>query len=417
MTEYNTETDTSTFALPPTLDNFKRALFNQLAFVRYNVRSNRQQISWDTFQWQDLTDGIVARLREALATSPMPCGNAVELFDFAEIGAVVDVSKAKLHDLLGTACAEYAVDPLIEYIDGLPAWDGEPRLRDWIMGCFDVAEESLTLSEWAGTFIFLGAVWRAYQPGVKLDEMPILIGRGGIGKSTALRYIFPPELRELFTDGLHLAAQPKERVEAMQGKAVVEAAEMQGARRADLESLKAFLSRTDDGSVRLAYRRDPEPMPRRSIIVGTADRPDPLPDDPNLRRFVPITLNGGKPGDVMEILDAWRDDLWAEALAMYRRGKSAYLPDALKATQAAATEQARSKDSVLEDAISRWLEGAPAYFTLEQVAVDVGLVNIENPAKLSAYDSKRVAGVLRHQGYATKAVWREGKTTRRWAKT
>ena len=128
-------------------------------------------------------------------------------------------------------------------------------------------------------------------------------------------------------------------------------------------------------------------------------------------------LNGGKPGDVMEILDAWRDDLWAEALAMYRRGKSAYLPDALKATQAAATEQARSKDSVLEDAISRWLEGAPAYFTLEQVAVDVGLVNIENPAKLSAYDSKRVAGVLRHQGYATKAVWREGKTTRRWAKT
>ena len=142
--------------------------------------------------------------------------------------------------------------------------------RDWII---DVAEESLNSR--AGTFIFLGAVWRAYQPGVKLDEMPILIGRGGIGKSTALRYIFPPELRELFTDGLHLAAQPKERVEAMQGKAVVEAAEMQGARRADLESLKAFLSRTDDGSVRLAYRRDPEPMPRRSIIVGTADR-DPL---------------------------------------------------------------------------------------------------------------------------------------------
>ena len=113
---------------------------------------------------------------------------------------------------------------------------------------------------------------------------------------------------------------------------------MQGARRADLESLKAFLSRTDDGSTRLAYRHNPEPMPRRCIIVGTADRPDPLPDDPNLRRFVPITLTGGNAARVMEFMDKCRDQLWAEGLYLYERGQDARLPDELKGKQAEATE-------------------------------------------------------------------------------
>ena len=61
---------------------------------------------------------------------------------------------------------------------------------------------------------------------------------------------------------------------------------MAGSTRADIASLKAFLSRTDDGAVRLAYRGDPELMLRRAVIVGAADRNDPLPNDPNLRRCV-----------------------------------------------------------------------------------------------------------------------------------
>ena len=44
---------------------------------------------------------------------------------------------------------------------------------------------------------------------------------------------------------------------------ISEAAEMTGASRADVEAMKAFLSRTDDGAVRRAYRRNPEPSPRR----------------------------------------------------------------------------------------------------------------------------------------------------------
>ena len=245
--------------------------------------------------------------------------------------------------------------------------------------------------------------------------MPVITGKGGIGKSTALRCVLPPSLQYTFTDGLNLAANPKERIEALQGRSIVEAAEMQGARRADIESLKAFLSRTDDGSTRLSYRHNPEPMPRRCIIVGTADRPDPLPDDPNLRRFVPITLTGGSPQDVMEFLDEWRDQLWAEALYLYDHGESARLPDELKALQKEATESARSRDSVLEDLIERWLEDGRDLFTIEAVATGIGLTDMGKSARLSPYDTKRISGVLRQKGFASVSKRIDGKTVRRWA--
>ena len=75
----------------------------------------------------------------------------------------------------------------------------------------------------------------------KLAEMPVLVGAQGIGKSALLRNLFPPEYADDWTtDGLHLAADPKVRAEALQGRVVVEAGEMAGANRADLESLKSF---------------------------------------------------------------------------------------------------------------------------------------------------------------------------------
>lgn len=402
-------------ALEATPERFRFALAFHWIDVRYDVRGMRQQILMpDEYEWADVVDGTATKVREIMASVPFPLRNHAGGID--DVGGVLKIKATHFNELMANACAHNQVDPLIEYIRSRPKWDRIPRLSAWIWHCFDVAEESDELSDWASEFVFIGAIARALNPGVKLDEMPILIGKGGIGKSTALRYTLPPYLRYMFTDGLNLAAYPKERIEALQGRAIVEAAEMQGARRADLESLKAFLSRTDDGSTRLAYRHNPEPMPRRCIIVGTADRPDPLPDDPNLRRFVPITLTGGNAARVMEFMDECRDQLWAEGLYLYKRGQDARLPDELKGKQAEATEAARSRDSVLEDAIVDWLTSSPEYFTIEMVATGIGLTEYGKTAKLSAYDAKRISGVLRLQGYATGPVRIDGKVVRRWAK-
>ena len=247
--------------------------------------------------------------------------------------------------------------------------------------------------------------------------MPVLTGPQGIGKSTALRLLLPPGMDDLFADGLYLAAAPQARVEAMQGRVIVEASEMAGQNRADLESLKAFLSRTDDGAIRLAYRRNPECTPRRSIIVGTSNVPDPLPNDPTgLRRFAVVRLARGNAGAVAGYLDRNRDQLWAEGVALYHEGVKAWLPAELKAAQSAANETARRRDDMLEDAVARWTADRDS-FTLAEAAEGVGLIKTQSEAAtLAQRDQKRLGAALTVHGYVKRRPMRDGVRTSLWVR-
>ncbi len=402
--------------MPATPERFRRYLAYHFIEYRYDTRAMKQQVRFEWDRWIDLTDSVASIVQETLSTKPYPLYDNSTGLPSPVGGLGLELTDKSFNELIINACAHNAYDPLAAWLDDLPRWDRGQRLKYWLESCFEVAEESLELADWASQFIFLGCVWRAFQPGTKLDEMPILLGSPGIGKSTVLRYALPEEHRYMFTDGLNLPAAAKEKVESLQGRAIVEAAEMSGARKADLESLKAFLSRTDDGSIRLAFRKNPEPMPRRCILVGTADRSDPLPDDRNLRRYVPVTLLSGNAGECMKYMDENRMQIWAEAVHLYRQGVSARLPDNLKYLQAQATEAARAHDTVLEDAIAEWLPTAPQLFTIKNVALAVGLAEFHNPGKISGRDERRIAAVLRHCGYNNPTIEVDGKKLRRWTK-
>ena len=404
-----------------TPERFREAMDSLGVEVRYNVRSDRRQyrragfydLSADAWipdtQWTDWTDADSLTIRAELSASMFGAwrGNyhqGVFVDDgMPELRFCLDLNGKQFEDAIGLLAAVNQVDPLIDYLDnGIPFWDGIPRLSAWLFKCFDVADDSEDLAEWVSTFIFLGAVQRAYEPGCKLDETPVLIGPPGIGKSTALRLAFPPELVDLFTDGLNLATDAKQRAEALQGRAIVEIGEMAGARRADIESLKAFLSRTDDGAIRFAYRRNPDPLPRRCIVVGTADRNDPLPPDHNLRRFVPVTLTGGNVGRLMAFMDRYRGQLWAEALEVYQRGRDARLPDDLKVQQREATDAARYTDAIAEG-VAEYVASGPPTFTLEAVAYALRLIEHPNAgAMLTPADQGRLGAALRQCGYEKK---------------
>ena len=402
-----------------TPERFEGALEAVGVEFRYNCRSLRTQYrripyagelpaDWGALSgWQDWTDTVAVILRAELKGAAFgdwrgnyTNGRLNTEDDTPPLHFTLDLNDKQFAEGVKLAAAQNQVDPFLDYLRGeIPRWDGLPRLDGWLIQCFDVANGSYDLAEWASEFILLGAIQRAMKPGCKLDEVPVLIGPGGIGKSTALRELFPPELQDLFTDGLNLSSDTKTRVEALQGRAIVELAEMAGARRADIESLKAFISRTDDGSVRLTWRHNPEPLPRRCIIVGTADRSDPLPPDHNLRRFVPVSLTSGDVGQLLAFMDANRGQLWAEALHLYESGQDARLPDWLKEQQREATDAARPTDAI-QDGVERYLEDAHDQFTLEAVAYAIRLIDQpDDGAKITPADQQRIGAALRHFGY------------------
>ena len=184
----------------------------------------------------------------------------------------------------------------------------------------------------------------------------------------------------------------------------MEAAELAGINRASLDKLKAFISRTNDGSVRLAYARRPESMPRRSIIVGSVDRSDCLPNDSaGNTRFVVVTLP--RSCHVEPALDAVREQLWAEAQHRYQKGERANLPRELKPAAAVIAEVHRHADVITEDAIAAAKLTSSDGYKLADIAERTGTVG----------GSQRVlTTALKNVGFAERRVRVDGKQSRYW---
>ena len=379
--------------------------------LRYNLRAQRGEMKRDGAPWIEMTDRSTADLRREI-------GEKFQYSTDSRRPSPLHYGETSWKLWTDALLFLRETDPFLEWLGALPAWDGVDRVRHWLTDAFEVEDEGDPLLPWAAQFLLLGSVARAFAPGMKLDEMPVLIGPQGIGKSTALRLSLPPEMPELFADGLYLAGSAKERAEALQGRVIVEASEMAGSTRGELESLKAFLSRVDDGAVRLAYRHNPETMLRRCVIVGTTNARDPLPNDPSgNRRFVPVVLTGGDVGNLIDYLDRNRMQLWAEAVALHKEGVHPRLPDEMKTAQAEATERARRRDELLEDAAEQWLAEDRDGFTMEEAVRGLGMVRDGDPvAGLNMRNVRRLATILRSRGYAKRRERRDGTLATVWRK-
>ena len=259
------------------------------------------------------------------------------------------------------------VDPAMDWLDSLPDHDGVDRIDGLLHSCFVLTDRAdpPELVAWVSRFLTMGAVWRTLNPGAKLDETPVLVGPQGVGKSTALQYLLPPDEHDWFADGLNCLSTDREFAETLAGRVIVELSEMRGRSIADIDALKSRLTRTNDGYHRGAYARHAERQLRRAIIVGTTNSMTALPNDvTGNRRFVAVNIAAGAPADVRKYLDANRDQLWAEALARCRAGENPRLPDDFKDIQAANNERYRSADELLEVALDGWLALQGDHFLL-----------------------------------------------------
>ena len=368
--------------------------------LRHNVRAGTTEISNGAADWCRADDRSIDDLRETIRQRcewTPPKGEPKPAVFGAETWR--RCSNAVLHD--------HEVDPFLVRLQGLPPWDGKSRIDDVLAALWGRSDDEVgdtdTLRQWASRELWLGPVQRAFAPGCKLRAFCILAGEQGCGKSALLEsMLWPRDAQEWFVSGLDLAADDKALTEAILGAVIVEAAEMVGAGRADLERIKAFITRGNDNHIRLAYRRDRESFPRRAIIVGTANPSAAgiLPNDPTgLTRFVVIDLPAPRSlvGNIEDWISKRRDQLWAEAMHRYQAGERASLPDHLHNNAATAAEQHRRRDEFLEDSMASL---ALRPMTLGEIAQHIGLARDEDAAvTVSQRDQKRLGAALSAVGW------------------
>ena len=168
-----------------------------------------------------------------------------------------------------------------------------------------------------------------------------------VGKSSFTKAWFGEDHSHWHGDGADLSKSGKEAAESLDGKVLVELAELDGLRKADITRVKAFLSRQDDGQFRRAFARITVPSPRRCVFVGTANPSElgVLPNDSSgNRRLIPVVLK--HEAHVEPVADAERCMWWAECLERYRGGERGNLPRNLKELAAERAEEHRAEDAL-----------------------------------------------------------------------
>ncbi len=237
----------------------------------------------------------------------------------------------------------YRFDPLVEYLEGLK-WDGVPRIATILSSYFGAPQTHLNFIY--GTRFFVSAAARAFCPGEKADLVLTLKGEQYAGKSRACRFLAVHE--QWFSDQL-LDIRSKDGMFGLEGRWVVELAELSAITKADVELTKAYLSRQID-KVRRPWDRKLVEIPRRCVFIATTNADRFLRDPSGNRRFCVVEC-----GQIdLDALERDRDQIWAEAVELYRQGVPWHLTPEEKELQATANKAYETVDPWIEQ-IREWL--------------------------------------------------------------
>lgn len=231
-------------------------------------------------------------------------------------------SGKKVDEARAICCELHAFNEVTDYLRGL-VWDGTPRLDTLFVDYLGAEDTPYNRAVTRKSFV--AAVARAMNPGTKYDNMTILAGPQGIGKSTLLDKMS----RGWFCDSIR-TFEGKEPSELLQGVWIVEVGELDAFRRSDVARIKQFLSQRSD-RFRAAYGRHVRDLPRRCVFFGTTNTYEFLTDTTGNRRFLPVDVGERKRKKcVWTDLDGEVDQLWAEAVARWRLGEDLYLTGELE---------------------------------------------------------------------------------------
>ena len=352
-------------------------IFEHMGWLfRYNIRARKPELKnarepeHPVKGWTALTDQLTAWIVEAIAQNVTDTKSENDTSPFP-----ARWSLSALAQSLAAWAWRDQFDPFHAWIASLPAWDQIPRLDKWLADLFQ-ADHQDPLALHASRAILVGPLQRTIRlgddhaftgPGAKIDEMPVLFGKQGIGKSSVIRQLLPPEMHAAwFVDSFDFTLSNKEQTEALLGRVLVENSELAGIHGSDLNRLKATVTRTHLAGTRMAYERHVQDFPRRDFIIGSTDREDCLPNDSQgNRRFYVVNLPTGS--NVEDYMNRNRIQLWAEALHRYQHdGLRANLPRDLHDQRTAANEGHRSKDLSFEDSIRDVLESNTVRLHLEE---------------------------------------------------
>lgn len=243
-----------------------------------------------------------------------------------------DIAVAKVTD-------DRSYHPIREFISALPDWDSVPRVDTLLIEYLGADDTAYVRAVTRKTLC--AAICRVLDPGCKFDSMLVLNGPQGVGKSTLIARL----AGEWFSDSLNLGdTKDKTAAEKLQGYWILEIGELAGLKKAEVETLRSFLSRQND-IYRASFGKRATPHLRQCVFFGTTNAESGyLRDTTGNRRFWPVKTPGGGKKHSWQLTADDVQQIWAETLTYVECGEKLYLDSAMDQMAKAQQREAMESD-------------------------------------------------------------------------
>ena len=209
-------------------------------------------------------------------------------------------------------------NPVQQFLNNLPEWDGQNHVAKLFARIPGITSEQLNyLIIWLRSAV---AHWRQMDMLHGNECVPTFIGAQGCGKTTFVRRLLPPELREYYLDHLNLSNKFDKEM-ALTNDLLVNLDELEAISNSQQASLKQTLS-VSKVNGRPIFGRVQQDRPRFASFVATTNNRHPLKDATGSRRYICIQVPDGKLIDNTGEIDY--QQLYAQVLYELQEQKAPY---------------------------------------------------------------------------------------------
>ena len=321
--------------------------------------------------------------------------------DDAQLISYVDAHygtfSARNYDIAVTKVADdRAYHPIREFIESLPEWDKVPRVDTLLVDYLGAGDTAYVRAVSRKTLC--AAISRVLRPGCKFGSMLVLNGPQGVGKSTLIAKL----AGEWFSDSLNLGdTKDKTAAEKLQGYWILEIGELAGLKKAEVETLRSFLSRQND-IYRAAFGKRATPHLRQCVFFGTTNAESGyLRDTTGNRRFWPVKTPGSGKKQSWNLTHEEILQIWAEALVYVRQGEKLYLSPEMDALAKDEQREAMESDE-REGLVREYLDTL-----LPERWAEMDLFERRNFLTGSDFGSLQEKGTVKRTSVSNMEIWCE----------
>lgn len=335
-------------------------------------------------EWQSFSDADYVRMRITL-----------------ERGGFKPIGRELIRDVVLLVAYDNEFDTAITWLEAL-TWDGVPRVESFLSTYLGAEDSDYVRA--TSNYLWTALAGRVITPGCKADMAPILVGKQGSGKSTAVAAIAPAP--EFFTE-ISFSEKDEDLSRRMRGRLVAEIGELRGLHTREQEAIKAFITKTHENWIP-KYREFAVQFPRRLVFIGTTNKDEFLADETGNRRWLPVRVNQVD----VEGIRQDRLQLWAEARDIYTRSGVLFGQAETLASTVHADHMIRDS---WEDAVNAWLD-EPDVLTgdkpRERKFLRIGEVLTEalgfNERNITRKEQMRMGAVFSALGFTRKRMQIDG---------